>query len=423
MDRAASDARRNVVLATETIEPAPLFLDLGISPDLNDVLAGDGIVEPFPIQALTIPDALAGLDVCGRAQTGSGKTLAFGLPTIERISRALPSRPSAMVIVPTRELAAQVAAILAPLAAVRSQRVLAVYGVASLRDQIKALGAGVEVIVATPARLIDLLDRGQVQLDRLEVVVIDEADEMADLGFLPQVQSIMRRVTARHQTMLFSATLDHRVQVLVRNYMKDPVFHNVQSSTVTVETSEHRFLEVQSTDKARVTARIASGTQRTLVFVRTKRNCDRVAGELKALGVKASAIHGDMPQPSREQTLRQFRRGRVGVLVATNVAARGLDIEGVDVVVHYDLPEDSTTYLHRSGRTARAGEEGLVVTLVVNEQLETAGWIMKEAGLLVPVVKMYSNDPRLDDLGGWDPGVLAPIRRSAARSRRRQRLL
>jgi superfamily II DNA/RNA helicase len=207
--------------------------------------------------------------------------------------------------------------------------------------------------------------------------------------------------------------------------MNDPVFHEAASRTVTVETSEHRFLEVQSTDKARVTARVSQTAQRTLVFVRTKRNCDRVAKELNALGVHARAIHGDMPQPSREQALRQFRKGKTPVLVATNVAARGLDIEGVDLVIHYDLPEDSTTYLHRSGRTARAGEEGLVVTLVANEQLETAGWIMKEAGLRVPVVKMFSNDPRLDDLGSFDPGVLPPGPRKTtnSRNRRRQRLL
>lgn len=293
-----------------------------------------------------------------------------------------------------------------------------------MREQVNTLAAGVEVIVATPARLIDLLERGTVHLDHLEILVIDEADEMADLGFLPQVQTIMRQVSSVHQTMLFSATLDHRVQVLVRNYMRDPIFHEVTSTRVTVESSVHRFLEVQASDKARVTARIARSVARTLVFVRTKRGCDRVAADLRSLDISAKAIHGDLDQTQREKALRQFRSGKLPVLVATNVAARGLDIEGVDVVIHYDLPEDSTTYVHRSGRTARAGEAGLVVTLVSNEQLETAGWIMKEAGLRMPVVRMYSNDERLDDLVSFHPGELPePRKRPSSRNRRRGRLI
>ncbi|MGH8924185.1 MAG: DEAD/DEAH box helicase [Acidimicrobiia bacterium] len=389
-----------------------------------EALESEGITSAFPIQALTIPDALDGLDICGKAKTGSGKTLAFGLPMLEMIETSAPRRPRGLVVVPTRELAAQVASTLEPLGRVKGKRVLAVYGGTSVRDQVNALASGVEVIVATPARLIDLLERGTVHLDHLEMLVIDEADEMADLGFLPQVQSIMRQVSSVHQTMLFSATLDHRVQVLVRNYMKDPVFHEVTSRRVTVETSVHRFLEVQSTDKALTTARIARSVSRALVFVRTKRGCDRVAGDLRRLSVNAKAIHGDLDQAQREKALRQFRNGRLPVLVATNVAARGLDIEGVDVVIHYDLPEDSTTYVHRSGRTARAGEAGLVVTLVSNEQLETAGWIMKEAGLRMPIVRMFSNDERLDDLASFHPGELPePRKRASSRNRRRSRLI
>jgi superfamily II DNA/RNA helicase len=413
-----------VVSAVERKELAPSFQGLGVSPELIEVLESEGIVGAFPIQALTIPDALAGRDICGKAKTGSGKTLAFGLPMLEMIGAAQPRRPRGLVVVPTRELAAQVAETLEPLARIKGKRVLAVYGGTSVREQVKTLASGVEVIVATPARLIDLLERGTVHLDHLEILVIDEADEMADLGFLPQVQSIMRQVSAVHQTMLFSATLDHRVQVLVRNYMRDPIFHEVTSTRVTVESSVHRFLEVQSTDKARVTARISRSAARTLVFVRTKRGCDRVAADLRQLSISAKAIHGDLDQSQREKALRQFRSGRVPVLVATNVAARGLDIEGVDIVVHYDLPEDSTTYVHRSGRTARAGEAGLVVTLVSNEQLETAGWIMKEAGLRMPVVRMYSNDERLDDLVSFHPGELPePRKRGSSRNRRRARLI
>ena len=413
-----------MVSAVERRELVPSFQGLGVSQELTEELESEGITAAFPIQALTIPDALEGRDICGKAKTGSGKTLAFGLPMLEMIGPAQPRRPRGLVVVPTRELAAQVASTLEPLARVKGKRVLAVYGGTSIRDQVAALAEGVELIVATPARLIDLLERGTVHLDRLETLVIDEADEMADLGFLPQVQSIMRQVSGAHQTMLFSATLDHRVQVLVRNYMKDPVFHEVTSQNITVETSVHRFLEVQSTDRARVTARIARSVSRTLVFVRTKRGCDRVANDLRLLSVNAKAIHGDLDQTQREKALRQFRSGRVPVLVATNVAASGLDIEGVDVVVHYDLPEDSTTYVHRSGRTARAGEAGLVVTLVSNEQLETASWIMKEAGLRMPIVRMFSNDERLDDLVTFHPGELPePRRRPSSRNRRRSRLI
>jgi len=405
-------------------EISPSFSELGVATPLVEALDRDGIIAPFPIQALTIADALAGRDICGQAETGSGKTLAFGLPMLQRISPAEPRRPHGLVVVPTRELANQVATILQPLARTIDKQVLAIYGGTSVREQSTALRDGVEVVVATPARLIDLLERQTIFLDRLAVLVIDEADEMADLGFLPQVQSIMRQVTSDHQTMLFSATLDHRVQVLIRNYMTDPVFHRAHSPTRTVESSEHRFIEVQATDKARLTARISGSAGRTLVFVRTKRNCDRVAADLRALGVSARAIHGDLDQPQRERALNQFRSGKLAVLVATNVAARGLDIEGVDIVIHFDLPEDSTTYVHRSGRTARAGVEGLVVTLVSNEQIETASWIMREAGLRVPIVKMFSNDDRLDDLNGFDPGVLPePPKRPSGRNRRRSRLL
>ena len=288
----------------------PTFADLGVDPKLVQELEKDGIEAPFPIQALTIPDALAGRDICGQAETGSGKTLAFGLPMLQRILEAEPRRPHGLVVVPTRELANQVASILQPLGQAIGKGVLAVYGGTSVRDQTTAMRRGIEIVVATPARLIDLLERQTIFLDRLAVLVIDEADEMADLGFLPQVQSIMRAVSGDHQTMLFSATLDHRVQVLIRNYMTDPVFHRAQSGSRTVESSEHRFIEVQATDKARLTARVAAAAGRTLVFVRTKRNCDRVATDLRSLGVAAKAIHGDLDQAQRERALGQFRCGQ-----------------------------------------------------------------------------------------------------------------
>jgi superfamily II DNA/RNA helicase len=281
--------------------------------------------------------------------------------------------------------------------------------------------------VATPGRLIDLLERKSLRFSDIETVVIDEADEMADMGFLPQVHHIMARLEGDYQTLLFSATLDHRAQALVRSYMEDPVFYEVESTSVTVETSEHRFIQVHHMDKPRVAARIAATSKRTMVFVRTKRRCDDVAEQLRDLGVTARAIHGDLPQYKRERMLEDFINGKISVLVATNVAARGLHIDGVDVVIHYDLPEDSKTYLHRSGRTARAGEAGLVVTFVDWNEVTQVRVIQKEAGLWSPVVKMFSNDPRLDDLASFEPPQEEqPVERkkpSSGRRRSRNRIL
>ncbi len=394
--------------------------------DLVDILESQGIASPFPIQALTIPDALAGRDVCGKAKTGSGKTLAFGLPMVESLRDAKPRRPVALVLVPTRELCAQVTEAVQPLAQARGHEVVAIYGGVSMKEQIDGLRRGAEVVIATPGRLIDLFERKAVALDGVEIAVIDEADEMADLGFLPQVRWIMRAVDGDHQTMLFSATLGGSVGALIESYMEDPVFHEVESDSVTVETSEHRFLQVHHMDKAKVAARIAASAERTLVFVRTKRGCDLVARELRDLGVAARPIHGNLPQGKRERMLAAFAEGHSNVLVATNVAARGLDIEGVDIVLHYDPPEDSKTYVHRSGRTARAGEEGLVVTFVEWDQIEMVHKVQIEAGLSEPIVKMFSNDQRVDHLRSWIPPselVRPEVKRTtvrAARGRRRR---
>jgi superfamily II DNA/RNA helicase len=415
-----------VVLAAE---PTDTFSALGLSPTTLDTLTSLGFERPFRIQALTIPDALAGRDVCGKAQTGSGKTLAFGLPLVDLLTRALPKHPVALVLVPTRELCAQVSSALEPFVAAHGFRLVSVYGGTSTQAQVTALKEGVEMVVATPGRLIDLMDRRVAVLDAVKTVVIDEADEMADMGFLPQVQHILRRVGAGHRTMLFSATLDHRVQTIVRAYMHDPVYHEAVTTTITVEESVHRFVGAHHMDKPKIVARIAASARRTLVFVRTKRACDWVFHDLRELGVAVRAIHGDIPQPKREQALKQFTDGKVAVLVATNVAARGLHVEGVDVVVHYDPPEDSRTYLHRSGRTARAGEAGLVVTLVEWNQEDEVRRIQREAGLNEPIVKMFSNDPRLDDLTGWEapaeetPAPVSAPKRQSARARRRSRLL
>lgn len=416
-----------MALAANLSDVDSTFVELGVSPDLAGLLSEDGIERPFTIQALAIPHALAGRDVCGKAKTGSGKTLAFGLPMVEGIRPAAPKRPRGLVIVPTRELCLQVADAIRPLARARDASVLAVYGGAAMGRQIDALRRGVEIVVATPGRLIDLLERRAVRLDGVDVVVVDEADEMADMGFLPQLQAVLRRVESDHQTMLFSATLDQRVGVLVRNYMNDPVFCEVASETVTVDGSAHRFLRVHAMDMPKVVARITAGVGRAIVFCETKRGCDRVARLLRDLGVSARAIHGDLDQRQRTRTLRGFAAGDTRVLVATNVAARGLDVDGVDVVIHYGAPADATTYLHRSGRTARAGREGLVVTLVDWDHLDRVRRLQKEAGLNTQVVKMFSDDPRLDDLASWQPPVrqttekAKPRRRS--RHRRRSRLL
>jgi superfamily II DNA/RNA helicase len=379
------------------------FDALGVSADLAASLVERGITAPFPIQALTIPDAMAGRDVCGKAKTGSGKTLAFGLPIIERVGRAQPRRPKALALVPTRELALQVHDELAPLAGSRDVRMLAVYGGANMEKQIKALSKGVDFVVATPGRMIDLIERKEVSVADLEIVVLDEADRMADMGFLPQVEWILRQVDGTHQTLLFSATLDGVVDTLIKRYQHDPAMHEIESSSVTVDEMTHRFLHIHQMDKVKVVAAIARNVSRTMVFVRTKRGADRLAEQLEKEGIRAQPIHGDLRQVARERALADFSGGKLPVLVATDVAARGIHVDDVDVVIHFDPPEDSKAYLHRSGRTARAGEEGLVVTLVLWDQELEVKRLLKRIGIDQPIVEMFSNDPRLTDLVAWDP--------------------
>ncbi len=393
------------------------FITLGVDSNLVSLLEADGITSPFPIQVMTIPDVLAGRDVCGRARTGSGKTLAFGLPIVQRLERAKPHRPRALVLVPTRELANQVSIVLEPLAASRGFSHVAVYGGTSMRRQIDRLERGAEIVIATPGRLIDLMDRKKVRLDDISMVAIDEADQMADMGFLPQVRRIMRNVPEAHQTLLFSATLDGQVGTLIKDYMQDPVEHGVEPAMTSVETMEHRFLKVHHMDKVKVASAIANSAGRTLMFTRTKHGCDRLARNLQNEGIDARAIHGDLQQSRRERALGGFADGKTPVLVATNVAARGLHIDNVDIVLHYDPPDDPKTYLHRSGRTARAGESGLVVTLVEWDQVNEVLGIQRRAGLNVPIVKMFSNDDRLTHLADWEPPPeLAPF--SGAERRR-----
>ncbi|HAX81703.1 MAG TPA: RNA helicase [Actinobacteria bacterium] len=409
---------------TQTNTPessASSFAELGVSPDLVAALAQRGITEPFPVQTLTIPDALAGRDVCGKAQTGSGKTLAFGLPLIERTAHADQKDPHGLVVVPTRELCVQVSEALRPLGESRGLTLASVYGGAAMGPQIAQLRSGVDLLVATPGRLIDLIDRKAVDVTGVASVVLDEADQMADMGFLPQVHQIMRRIGGKPQVMLFSATLDGAVQGLINRYLHDPVRHEVASVGDLVDTQTHRFLAVHHMDKPKVAARIVRSVKRTLIFVSTRHGADRVAEDLRREGVDALPIHGDLRQSDREQRLNDFTDGRLPALVATNLAARGLDIPDVDVVLHYEPPQDYKDFVHRSGRTARAGESGLVVTLVEWDEVEEVQRLQKASGLTYEIVKMFSNDLRLDDLVAHEPDMVTLRRTSDVELSRRFR--
>jgi superfamily II DNA/RNA helicase len=410
----AGSAPDSDVQGDDTYETARTFESLGVSQELTKALADEGIVSAFPIQALTVADALAGRDVCGKAKTGSGKTLAFGVPLLQRAKATReaqgdrepagrPARPLALVQLPTRELAVQVHDVIMPLARTIGLRTVAVYGGADIDRQVTKLRKGVDVVIATPGRLIDLGDRGEVAVDKLETLVLDEADRMADMGFMPQVEWVLRRLEQPHQTLLFSATLDGAVDMLVKRYLTDPVFHEVASSTQTVTLMEHRFLQVHQMDKVKVAAAICRAQEKSLLFVRTKRGADRLVENLGKEGIRAAAIHGDLRQTNRERALSDFSNGKLSVLVATDVAARGLHIDGVDGVIHYDPPEDHKAYLHRSGRTARAGKAGVVVSLSLWNQLVEMEVIQRRLALRIPIVEMFSNDPRLADLAAWTP--------------------
>jgi len=376
------------------------FVDLGVPPEVDRGLATVGFTTPFAIQTKAIPVALTGRDVCGRARTGSGKTLAFGVPMLARLSGVAESRrPRGLVLVPTRELALQVSEVLEPLAQACGHSVLAVYGGASRHQQIDELERGVEVIVATPLRLIDLLKENELDLSAVEIVVLDEADRMADDGFTPQVEWILRKCTAPRQTMLFSATLDGDVGHLVRRYMKDPIEVAIDAATDTVGTMHHLWLAVHHMDKDKVVASIASGVSKTIVFCQTKRSCDRVERNLLDLGVRAAAIHGDLAQAARERALKRFTDGELAVLVATDVAARGIDIDDIGAVIHYEPAGDGKDYLHRSGRTARAGRDGWAVTLAEYNQHTQVRILQRSLRLEVaPPIEVFSNNPKLRDL-------------------------
>ena len=380
------------------------WTDLGVDTAIVNALEEREITSPFPVQSLTIPDALAGLDVCGKAKTGSGKTLAFGIPMIQNLHKnKSKNKLRGLILVPTRELATQVREELEPLAESKEMKITAIYGGANIDEQIKTLKKGMDMVAATPGRMIDLLERQEINVQGLEVVVVDEADRMADMGFLPQVEWILRKVERKHQTLLFSATLDGAVNSLIQRYQTEPTMHEVEAEEITVEEMTHRFIHVHQRDKVKVAAAISKSVSRTLMFSNTKAGCDRLVKKLLDEGIRAQAIHGDLRQNIREKALDRFAQGKLPVLVATDVAARGIHVDDVEVVIHYDPPSDHKTYLHRSGRTARAGTKGLVVTLSLWDQELIVKRLQKRVGLDISLVEMFSNDERLTDLSNWDP--------------------
>jgi ATP-dependent RNA helicase RhlE len=344
------------------------FPALGVSPEVAKALLSKGILAPFPIQSMVVPDAMAGRDVLARSKTGSGKTLAFALPLVERVDRS-GARPSVLILVPTRELAVQVTDDFDGIAQVKGLRVASVYGGVGIRDQARA-AARAHILVATPGRMEDLAQRRLVSLEQVTVLILDEADRMLDMGFQPQVDRLVRRLPAGRQTMFFSATLDGVVGNLAKAYTKDPVRHEIEAPRQTVEEVEHRFIPVGSDGKTQALVDLLKDPDRglALVFVRTKRGADRLVQKLRANGVKALAMHGDLTQAAREEALARFESGRVDTLVATDVAARGLDLQAITHVINYDPPGDDKDYVHRVGRTARAGRSGTGVTFVQPEQ-------------------------------------------------------
>ncbi|WP_405092036.1 DEAD/DEAH box helicase [Micromonospora sp. NBC_01392] len=399
--------------STDPITDAPDFASLGLPTQVVDALARQGITTPFEIQRATVPDALAGRDVLGRGQTGSGKTLAFGLPVIARLAdrnRARPLHPRALILVPTRELAMQVNDALVPLGKAVGIFLKTAVGGVPYDRQIDALRRGVEIVVATPGRLGDLIARGVCRLDDVEVTVLDEADQMADMGFLPEVTELLAKTPADAQRLLFSATLDNDVDSLVKRFMTDPVTHSTAPATAAVSTMDHHMLLIPPHDKFAVTASIAAREGRTMVFARTQLGVDRLVEQLTAVGVRAGGLHGGKTQRMRTRTLAEFREGRMNVLVATDVAARGIHVDGVSLVLHVDPPKDPKDYLHRAGRTARAGESGAVATLVLPKQRRTTLAMLEKAGVEPSQARVRAGDEALAELTGAREPSGVPVR-------------
>jgi superfamily II DNA/RNA helicase len=364
------------------------FTALGVSADINARLEKLGITSPLPIQSATIPAALAGRDICGKAPTGSGKTLAFGMPIVANMTQSRPRRPRALILVPTRELASQVHAVLGSLLGRESQRVVSIFGGTGYRDQVRALHKGVNVVVACPGRLEDLIERGDVMLDDVTTVVLDEADRMSDMGFLPAVRRLLDQTSPNRQVLLFSATIGREVEAIIRSYQHDPVRVNIETAEEEKGDVTHHFWKVDRADRVAITAKLVAQHGQAFVFCRTKRGADRVVRQLQAQGVRAVPMHGDRTQGQRERALDSFSKGKADALVATDVVARGIHVDDLPCVVHFDPPADHTDYVHRSGRTGRAGRTGTVVSLVTDEQRKEVQGVQRalgmEQGLLAP---------------------------------------
>lgn len=381
------------------------FYDLGVDPGLVNSLKEMGITEPFEVQRESIPDAMMGNDVCCRAPTGSGKTLAFGLPLIMRTLRADPEFPTSLILSPTRELADQIAKVLTPLAATFDLEVLAIYGGVPYGRQRKALSRGTDIVVACPGRLLDLLDHGALSLEDVGTVVLDEADRMADMGFMEPVCKILDQCAPNRQTVLFSATLDDEVGDLVTNYLSNPVTIEIGPKEVSMDSMEHFFWLMKNSMKPSIASEIIRKCGKTVVFCRTRRGADRVGDDLVEEGISVSVLHGGLDQKKRDRAMAKFVEGRCMALVATDVAARGIDVEGINCVIHYDPAENGKVYKHRSGRTARAGAQGSVVSLVQNPQKKMCSNLQKDVGIFVKF-----KPPDFNDLPKYDVEYIPPRR-------------
>jgi superfamily II DNA/RNA helicase len=395
-------AERSAVPETDETETDVTFASLGVPAPLVAVLAQDGIISPFPVQAATLPDALAGRDILGRAQTGSGKTLGFSLPLVTRLAggQTASGRPRGLVLVPTRELATQVHEVLRPLARAMGLFVTTIYGGVSYGPQVTALRRRTDIIVATPGRLADLISQGECNLADVEVMVIDEADQMADLGFLPIVRRLLESTPADGQRMLFSATLDAAIDVLVRRFLNNPATHSVNENSSPAEI-EHHVLTIDPARKLEVLAALVGGDKRSLVFTRTKHGAERLARQLTELGIPAAELHGNLRQGARARNLAAFSNGIARVMVATDIAARGIHVDGIDLVIHADPPAEHKAYVHRSGRTARGGADGVVVTLQMRSQAREVTAMMRRADITPQTASAY--DPQSDvlrEIGG-----------------------
>ncbi|HVE63002.1 MAG TPA: DEAD/DEAH box helicase [Mycobacteriales bacterium] len=401
----------------------PTFVELGVPETLVAVLDREGISTPFPIQDATLPDTLAGRDVLGRGQTGSGKTLAFSLPVVARLSggRRVAKQPRALILVPTRELANQVLAVVTPLATAAGLTSTVVFGGVGQLPQVKALARGVDVLIACPGRLEDLIQQGCCDLSAVEITVLDEADHMADLGFLPAVRRLLDRTPKVGQRMLFSATLDNGVDVLVNRYLHAPVTHSVDPAAAPVSTMAHHVFSVSAADKQAVVHQLASGSERSLLFLRTKHTAKKLAKQLTAAGIPAVELHGNLSQGVRERNLEAFTGGSTRVLVATDIAARGIHVDDIALVVHVDPPTEHKAYLHRSGRTARAGAGGIVVTIATQDQLGDVRTMTRQAGITPVTAMVRPGDAVITDLAGpaapyVEPAELPVVAPRAARS-------